>query len=135
MPCRQLFFAEFGGRSGLAFGDDHVLERRFEMGPTLNAGLDQHIDWAAHHHQVLDFVPAYQQQLPFGVDRSGLDHAEALVARRMKPLLDWPPKNALNAQTRSAPSAITNKVAAMTSTRKSRSTMANVLTQTALTAH
>jgi len=98
------------------------------MGPTLNAGLNQHVDRPADHDEMLDLVAPHQQQLAAGIDRGLSTTPRRLSRGRKKPgVLGRPVTKALKAHTISAPSAITNRATATASSRKLRSTMGSVL--------
>jgi hypothetical protein len=60
--------------------DDHIGVWRLQMLASGDTRLDQDIDRAAGHDQMLHIVAADENKLATAVDRGGLDHAEPAVA-------------------------------------------------------
>jgi len=63
-----LAFAEIRRWPEVALGDDHVLERRLQMRPPPDAGLDHHVYWAANHDEVLDVVAPDEDEFAAPID-------------------------------------------------------------------
>ena len=63
-----LAFAEIRRWPEVALGDDHVLQRRLQMGPSPDAGLDHHVYRAANHDEVLNVVAPDEDELAALID-------------------------------------------------------------------
>ena len=63
-----LAFAEIRRWPEVALGDDHVLLRRLQMGPSPDAGLDHHVYRAANHDEVLDVVAPDEDEFAALID-------------------------------------------------------------------
>ena len=77
--CARSGLAEFRGWPRIGPGDDHVFERGRQMLASFDPRLDQHVDGAAGHDQVLHIVAADENKLAAPIDRRRFHHAKPTV--------------------------------------------------------